>query len=402
MRLQEALNKSVEEFGVEVLNEPRLINVINDFHGFEDMPSARIILQFIQDKCFINNIIDAEACELNSKIENIAYKLNRNYGFEKEISKIICSAIWSSIHPEVICQNTFDDRKYSWTDEFGVVFNKDGSKLLETTTNIESYTVPEGVKVICVNAFCNLKTIKSIQLPKSLTHIGALAFYGCESLLDINVGEGVKYIGGAVFSHCYNLKQVVLPKSLKIIDTNPFSDCGVESVICKSDSYTIEDSFIITRDKTKLIAYFGSKKVLEIPHYVKQIGQCAFSHTKMIENVKLNANISSIGDSAFTNCESLKQIIMTDNISYIGDAAFEDCKSLFSITIPKFVKKIEDWTFAGCVSLKNILFQGKVNEIGFLSLSGCNSLANIRVPKGTKFHYEKILPQEYRRMLMEY
>lgn len=402
MRLQEALNKSVEEFGVEILNESRLINIINDYHGFEDMPSARIILQFIQDKFFINNIIDAEACELNSKIENIAYKLNKNYGFEKDVSKIICSTIWSSIHPEVICQNTFDDRKYSWTDEFGVVFNKDGSKLLETTTNIESYTVPEGVKVICVKAFCNLKTIKSIQLPKSLTHIGALAFYGCESLSDINLGDGVKYIGGGVFSLCYNLNKVIFPKSLKIIDSNPFSDCNVDSVICRSNSYIVEDGFILTSDKSKVIAYIGSKQVLEIPHYVKQIGQCAFSGSKMIENVKLNKNISSIGDFAFNNCESLKQIILTDNISYIGDGAFEDCKSLFSITIPKFIKKIEDWTFAGCESLKNILFQGKVNEIGYLSLSGCNSLANIRVPKGTKFHYEKILPQEYRRLLIEY
>ena len=36
MELREALNRAILEFGKDVLTEPRLLNILNDFHGFDE------------------------------------------------------------------------------------------------------------------------------------------------------------------------------------------------------------------------------------------------------------------------------------------------------------------------------------------------------------------------------
>jgi hypothetical protein len=48
---------------------------------------------------------------------------------------------------------TEEDKKDAWTDEFGVRYSKDGKKLLKRTRNLTNYTIRQGTRSICDEAF---------------------------------------------------------------------------------------------------------------------------------------------------------------------------------------------------------------------------------------------------------
>ena len=81
MTLQEALNKAVKEFGKDVLIEPRLLNILNDYHGFDEMPASRYILRMMQSDGCVSKIFHAP--NLNELQKNrIARRLKNQFGFD--------------------------------------------------------------------------------------------------------------------------------------------------------------------------------------------------------------------------------------------------------------------------------------------------------------------------------
>lgn len=69
-------------------------------------------------------------------------------------------------------------------------------------TNLESITLPDGLKSIKNQAFWNCTSLESISLPDSVTAIGESAFAGCKSLESINLPDGLTSIGSDIFEHC--------------------------------------------------------------------------------------------------------------------------------------------------------------------------------------------------------
>jgi len=70
--------------------------------------------------------------------------------------------------------------------------------------DIVSVVLPEGVEVICSNAFENCRRLESIEFPKSLKKIEAEAFRNCCELKNAVVEEGVSVAADA-FKGCINL-----------------------------------------------------------------------------------------------------------------------------------------------------------------------------------------------------
>ncbi|MCF0114233.1 MAG: leucine-rich repeat domain-containing protein, partial [Erysipelotrichaceae bacterium] len=81
-----------------------------------------------------------------------------------------------------------------WTDNYGCRYSLDGKKLIKGV-NIQSYTVLEGTKVICDEAFRDCKSLQEIHLPSSLLSIGDSAFEGCSSLNQVVIPDSVTHIG---------------------------------------------------------------------------------------------------------------------------------------------------------------------------------------------------------------
>jgi hypothetical protein len=97
------------------------------------------------------------------------------------------------------------------TDEFDVKYSKDGRILLKASRKLNgTYSIKEGVRIICDEAFYYCTSLSSLVIPNSVTSIGDSAFCGCRSLTDIVIPDSVTSIGNCAFANCsfpYDLKQ---------------------------------------------------------------------------------------------------------------------------------------------------------------------------------------------------
>lgn len=95
---------------------------------------------------------------------------------------------------------TEEELKEALVDEWGAKYSKDGRKLLEVPRELSgAYSVKEGTRIICDNAFSWCRSLSDIVIPDSVSSIGNGAFNSCSSLSNIVIPESVTSIGGAAF-----------------------------------------------------------------------------------------------------------------------------------------------------------------------------------------------------------
>lgn len=119
--------------------------------------------------------------------------------------------------------------------------------------NKESYTIPDGVKIIGENAFweCELKSITfpdsvetiekaafyksgltNVELPKTLKVVENYTFYGCSNLKAVTIAlDSVETIGKYAFEDCTNLEKVYIPDSVKDIAPTAFNECNKKKLV---------------------------------------------------------------------------------------------------------------------------------------------------------------------------
>ena len=239
---------------------------------------------------------------------------------------------------------TQEERWDSVEDEFGVIYSKDGKRLLETPRNLFGhYMIKEGTKVICDRAFYWCESLTSINIPDSVTSIGELAFHRCDSLTNINIPDNVTSIGSRAFFWCKSLTCINIPG--RVISIGDWAFSGCESLTS-----------------------------INIPDSVTSIGNAAFSGCESLTSINIPDSVTSIEGGAFLGCRSLICINIPDTVTSIGDWAFSSCKSLTNINIPDTVTSIGDWAFSKCESLTNINIPDSVTSIGYKTFSGCENL----------------------------
>ena len=89
--------------------------------------------------------------------------------------------------------------------------------------------LPEGLKTIGEEAFCQSTNLKRVGLPSTLDSIGPNAFYQTDSLQSIALPEGLRAIAGRAFYNSYNsrLNEITLPASLQSIGAEAFCNVGL-------------------------------------------------------------------------------------------------------------------------------------------------------------------------------
>ena len=135
---------------------------------------------------------------------------------------------------------TDEELKEAFVDEWGVKYSKDGRKLLKATQELNlngTYSIKEGVRIICDHAFEDCFFLTGIVIPDGVTFIGEFAFNACFFLHSVVIPDGVTFIGDYAFMGC-SLEEVAIPDSVTSIGDHAFEDCSSLTGIVIPDGVT--------------------------------------------------------------------------------------------------------------------------------------------------------------------
>ena len=142
------------------------------------------------------------------------------------------------------------------------------------------------------------------------------------------------------------------------------------------------DPAIFEIEGTVLKKYTGSGKFAEIPEGVTEIGESAFAHNYVIEEVRIPETVTKIGTLAFVHCHMLQGIIIPKSVKEMGDSIFYRCARLKRVTIYGEIEKIGIETFECCHSLTSITLPMTLKEICSTAFCNCSELKKITLPSG--------------------
>lgn len=229
-------------------------------------------------------------------------------------------------------------------DEYGVLFNKDKTELIQypAGNSRTEYIIPENVTTLGHYAFYGCSLLKSIIIPEGVTMIGAIAFKDCTSLEEVvylatgfmpDLGES-----SAIFLGCINLKTIHFGKNA-FLEILKYSNDTEE--INLALGYLVRFT-AITSLSDGITGSLVNITVDEDHPYLCTVDNAIY--TKDMKYLWVIPNGFS-GD-----------FVVPDGVEFIA-YAFYGCSKLKSVTIPKSVTIIAD-AFAFNSSLTTINYDG--------------------------------------------
>ena len=137
------------------------------------------------------------------------------------------------------------------------------------------------------------------------------------------------------------------------------------------------------------------------PNSLKEIGDEAFSGTKLTGGVKFNtaSNVvfgkdafsrshivsvqlpytTEISNGMFSNCYHLKEVTF-GKVGVISKSAFHSCQALTQVDLRgSGVKELGETAFANCTALTKVFLPASVEKIGYLAFGLCSALQSITI-----------------------
>ncbi|MBR2257094.1 MAG: leucine-rich repeat protein [Blautia sp.] len=302
-----------------------------------------------------------------------------------------------------------------------------GYQAFEGCISLKSVTVPTALAEIDGRAFMGCESLEEMHFPAGFTRIGFDAFTGCVNLTAVTVPDTLGKIEWNAFYGCENLAELSLPDHVEI-DGGAFDDCPA-IVHCSYDSDTAheisrtwhdfyeegdtcfglryveiyDENWQVTHEELSLSAYSGSLKEIELPGYIRQLGQYVFHDNESLEEltlpegmtclghgacsgcvnlrkVNLPASLTEIQGCVFYGCKNLEDIVLPDALTELYDNVFYGAESLREITVPAGITRLRRGTFENCLSLESVHLPDRLEAIEYGAFSGCESLKEIYLP----------------------
>ncbi len=337
---------------------------------------------------------------INSKVTKMVIK--------KDVTDIGADRLWMC--GDLACFEVDGDNAVYSSDEAGVLFDKNGTKLINyprgRAAENDTYTIPGSVKTIGEGAFANSE-LKTVIIPEGVLKIESNAFGNTYNLTSITLPDSLTTIESDAFGNS-GLKTVIIPENVISIGDRAFWSDGISSiyVVAGNTVYSSDDAGVLfNKNKTTLMQYpLGrANDTYTVPETVKCIGSKAFYCCPALKNIILPQSVTDIKAEAFFNCENLSsinlpseltelsegvlsqtaitEIVIPESITAIDESAFEDCDKLTSVTIPENVVEIGERVFYGCDALAEVEICGNTVTIGSYAFGDCSSLESIIIPK---------------------
>ena len=286
-------------------------------------------------------------------------------------------------------------------------------------TNIGSINLPNAIKEIGPNTFCNCKQLANVQLPDNLAIIGNYAFQNCTSLKDVQLNEGLTKIGAGAFAGCSQLLRVTIPSTVvkfgvgifgyysgvtarcypgsKAIEYCRNNRIGIEPIggVPANVSFNSVNIVPITHAPVSNQAPMSNYNVNQNNYEIRDLGNGTAEIKKyngfdqedtLIPTEIGGKQIVAIGEEAFKSCVGIKRLIIPEGIVSIEEGAFSECNNLHSVVLPTTLRKLGgradgygkgvfQETNIGSINLPNA-----IKEIGPNTFCNCKQLANVQLP----------------------
>ena len=251
-----------------------------------------------------------------------------------------------------------------YTEENGVIYNGDKSKLLYVNPSVTgAFVVPEGVTAIGDYAFASSKVSK-VTFANSVASIGIAAFKNSSVTAIDFAGSALTEIPESAFENS-NITTMELPNSVTTLRAKAFKDSAIASF--KGDGLlSIGDNAFENCIALQTITLAdGIKEMGDYVFYkctalteavmpsVEKLGEYTFFNASKLEKVTFGDKALTVGTYTFARTP-IKSVSLGKTLTEIGEAAFYECRSLQSLTLPDTVTKVGAFAFYSCSRLSKV------------------------------------------------
>ena len=234
------------------------------------------------------------------------------------------------------------DSEYFANDEYGVLFNKDKTMLIQypAGSTETSYTIPNGVTTLCEQSFDSCSNLESVTIPNSVTTIGDSAFSYYKQTIKI-------YYNGT--SNQWN----------EMLGNN------TDTADFLTDNYVVH-----CIDKTLYPSGICGDNLTW--SYDTHSNTLTISGTGTMYNYEYD-ELSGFGSYPWVVfAYDVEHVIIKDGATSIGVCAFVDCQNLIDIQLSDSITLIDEDAFAYCYNLKDVYFTGTEEQWNRISIDSYN------------------------------
>ena len=309
------------------------------------------------------------------------------------------------------------DHPYFTVDEYGVLFNRDKTRLVLALSPIKGkYEVPEGVQTIQGWAFGGCKAMTEIVFPNTVTEIGPYALCGigaasvrlpeglttieegllatCKNLISVYISDSVTRIERKAFEFNYDLRVIRFSDNLQYIGEWAFQNVYMQSVTLPDTLQEIAKGAFSTCSSLSNVYFYGTKEQwqsIKIGEHNQELLDATLRTQYTPSNPPKEGYLSyaiQSGKVTITGCDPYAsgEIVIPDTIkgypvTIIGQEAFANATDITKVTLPKNLKTIgsEAFRYSG---VTQIVIPDSVTSLGFCAFDGCWRLKEVTVGVG--------------------
>ena len=163
----------------------------------------------------------------------------------QNVSSIGLAAFVEGLSESSLTEIKVDPENPYFSEKDGVVFSKDGTKLIVFPSGRSGdYQIPDGTVSVGDYAFYYCVNVSSITVPGSVRSLGEGAFGNCSSLTKAVLNEGLEEIGEYAFQSSSGIRDLIIPASVKSVGKNGLrlsSGCRIR--VLSTDTVWADDAF---------------------------------------------------------------------------------------------------------------------------------------------------------------
>ncbi len=321
----------------------------------------------------------------------------------------------------------------------GVLFNKDGTSLLQFPANkkVSTYTTPSGVKKISVYAFQgtspklrevtigegveNIESfafqqskVESISISDSVTSIERLSFYKCPNLETLKLPSGLNTMVTYLIWDCESLSSLQIPASVQSIEESAVAKCpglsSVEMLATQMNSMakgafsgTSPDLVVsVTNNiiKNMVVTSGINEAQVKVKEPAPPVQSSSFTvngvfYKVLTEPAPGKNGTVQIGDGSngikAKGIVTIPATIQNESKSYnvisVGPNALKD-SLVTEFHLPDTVTSISDYALYNASELTRFEIPSGVGTIGVNAITGCHKLKSITYKPGS--HLKKL------------